>query len=455
MNRLLLAFGLILAAGAAMATDVPSITVHSVAQSADNLVTVDYTLGNELNPTPAIVTVKFKYNNETIDDRYCIEVAGDVNRVIKPGAHKKIFWRPDRSWDGADHPGGAFTAEVKAWSLEYPPPYMVIDARAQEPKLCVKFYASVDLLPEGGLANRELYTKFAIVMRKVQAENIKWRMGATETMRRACGHGITENNNNHAWQEREIPHYVTLTKDYYMGIYPLTQRQARCYWGYTDGSAAAESKPLINISWQRIRGEDIGMDWPTNRAGHTAHDVDAVMTSAPVNKTLLDPLRTRTGLPGLDLPTMAQWELAYRSDDYCGAYASNFYNGENSVTAAMGATETLYGWDKYHANAVQEVGLLAPNGIGLYDMAGNVHEWCLDWFWQKWYTGNPQGTEKVDPPGPTGAETHSSKSVRGGCFAVGFEDQTASVCSYAAPNSATGQIGLRLCCPADMTVLAQ
>ena len=417
-----------LVSGAVLA--VPTVSNVTVAQGADRLVTVSYTLDET-----AIVTVSFATNGVDIGVKNYVEVGGEVNRIIKAG-DRKIVWRPDKTWPIGENVSASLTATVKAWALTCPPDYMVVDSRIAEPKMCVSFYPSVDALPEGGLTNRALYTRLAYVMRKIPAAQVRWRMGATSAMRTAIGHGT-----NNAYKEREVPHYVTLTKDYYMGIYPVTQHFARQYWSYSDGSAAAESKPLTKKNYVDYRGADLGADWPTNRPGHTAHDVDS--------GSFMFALRERSGVTDFDLPTMAQWEFAYRA-----GRGTNFYNGSDEITAEMNAADTLYAWDSTHASGVQQVGLLAPNPWGIYDMAGNVHEWCLDWFWQKWYN---QGEEVTDPLGPEKNGYTTTRVMRGGSRSSGtMADFTASCCSMVSPSVAANtaaEYGVRVVCGTDVSAL--
>ena len=417
-------------AAAAMA-DI-SVTSVSVAQDASKCVTVDYTLSGG----PAIVTVDFLTNGVSVGEKNFANVGGDVNMVVKNGA-RKMFWRPDRDWEGHLATNCTLAANVTAWDLKSPPDYMVIDGRILMPKKNMRFYVSADALPEGGLANRELYAKLCIVFRKIPAKNVKWRMGSTATQRSAIGYTAS------AYEEREVPHYVTLTNDYYLGIYPLTQRQSRYYWGAPRNMvgydyATWECLPVNNVSYSEIRGSSLGAEWPDETAWH---NVDS--------GSLLAAIRERTGLGTIDLPTMARWEFAYRAGQ-----GTQFYNGSDTVTAEMTSAASPYAWYKDNCSVLQPVGLLEPNPWGLYDMAGDVHELCLDWFWQKWYN-NPQGSEATEPAGPSKNNYTTTRVARGGSRSASLLDMRASSCSMVAPGNFTGEIGLRLCCEVDMSALVE
>ena len=97
------------------------------------------------------------------------------------------------------------------------------------------------------------------------------------------------------------------------------------------------------------------------------------------------------------LPTEAEWEYAARS----GGKKEKFSGGNDL---------NLVGW--YHKNSgktAHPVGQKTANGLGLYDMTGNVWEWCQDWYGNKYYQNSPINN-------PTGPSTGKNRIVRGGAF---------------------------------------
>jgi formylglycine-generating enzyme required for sulfatase activity len=97
-------------------------------------------------------------------------------------------------------------------------------------------------------------------------------------------------------------------------------------------------------------------------------------------------------------PTEAEWEYAARG----GKYSHNYrFSGSNNA-------DEVY-W--YNCKNPQEVGLKHPNELGLYDMSGNVWEWCYDWY-SKETIFEPQ----TNPTGPESPDDYHSKVLRGGCW---------------------------------------
>ncbi len=199
---------------------------------------------------------------------------------------------------------------------------------------------------------------------------------------------------------------VSLTKAYYIGVFEVTQKQ---WWqitgelpAYYTNELYRATRPMENISYNHLRGSFSGANWPAS--------------SAVDDTSLIGILRDKTGINTLDLPTEAQWEYACRA----GATTA-LYNGTNLLSTVTDpnvallarykystavANETYMERDVGTTNGTAAVGSYLPNAWGLYDMNGNVIEWCLDW-----YGDTLQGG--ADPKGPA---TGSMRSRRGGSY---------------------------------------
>ena len=366
-KRMLTAFAVsaALLAGGAFAAG-PTIKEGSVTFAQD-AASKRVTIGYELEGAPAIVTVDILTNGVSIGAEHLTHMAGDVNRRVEAGAHA-VSWQPCKAWRGNVVRDGSVTAKVSAWALNEPPPYMVVDLAVKGGN-AVRYFACAEELPYGGVTN-DAYKTDLLVLRKCPAENVTWRMGAP-----ANEVGII--------MPRETPRLVTLTNDFYIGVYPVTQKQYFNLKGAWPSyyTACREMRPLQNMSYERIRGKAAdGYDWPID--GH-----------AVSGGTFLAALRTHTGGILFDLPLEAQWEFACRAG--CGAA---LYDGTALLDSQDPTNLNRLGRDKYSGGyqvasdsayppetdpdvgGTSIVGSYAPNAFGLYDMLGNVWEATLDWY---------------------------------------------------------------------------
>jgi formylglycine-generating enzyme required for sulfatase activity len=136
-----------------------------------------------------------------------------------------------------------------------------------------------------------------------------------------------------------------------------------------------------------------------------------------------------SGSTGYRLPTEAQWEYAARGgngppEDY--TYAGS--DDEDSVAWHYGNS----------SDGTKPVGAKMPNGLGLYDMSGNVWEWCWDWY--ETYPGEAQ----IDP---VGASSGSSRVFRGGCWNFSVQGLRSAIRLYVSPNYREYSLGFRIVRP--------
>lgn len=342
-------FGLMFAAGAmAAAAAVAAPSVSNIVMTRVNdgseqqgTIRIAYTLANG----PAIITADLFTNGVSTAGIGVKRVSGDVNRIVKGNGTHYLYWQAG----GDDWPaGGVALADtrftVNAWDVNDPPAYLAMNCSVTN---VFRFYQYPDAFPRPDGVRDTIYKTEWLVMRKIPAKGVVWKMGknAIDTSTTDAG--------------RSTPHLVEFTGNYYVSIYTVTRRQAY-YFGSGDNSVnSTNSYPYTGASIDTMRGSYAnGYLWPTDRRVR--------------GDSICGRMRTFSGID-FDLTTDAQWEYA------CRAGVPQAYNcGLNSIPATGEVTELDdYAW--VNASAVMPVGLKKPNQWGIYDMHGNVWERCLDW----------------------------------------------------------------------------
>ena len=189
-------------------------------------------------------------------------------------------------------------------------------------------------------------------------------------------------------------HRVTITRGFYMGIHEVTQAQWRAVMGNNPAKFKGDHRPVETVSWNDCQ-EFIGK------------------------------LNAR-GSEHFRLPTEAEWEYACR-----GGTTTKYYWGQSSPDA--------YAWYRSNSSGqTHPVSQKQPNAFGLYDMSGNVYEWCQDWYKKDYYGESPS----TDPGGPTSAV---SRVLRGGsCGGVDLDFRSANRNHLHPAGRAFGVVGVRV-----------
>ncbi len=361
-------------AGAAWA--VPEVSAVTMTQRANSrIVDIGYDLAGE----EAIVTLSIETNGVAIPDSAVTRLSGDVSTVVQTGTGKSIVWNAGADWP--EHSVTNAKARVTAWQTNSPPQYCAVDLTGGKDAgvYPVSYYPSADALPYG--ITNVIYKNSFLVMSKMP---------------------------NGAFNMGDGTCWVILTNDFYAGVFEVTQGQWAQVMGdtlhafYTDVSSKSY-RPMELVSYEDIRGSNLGEEWPNSNAV----DVNSFIWK----------LRDKTDLAGFDLPTEAQWEYA------CRAGTTSYYNDGLGGSPNMTSNDQMnvlgrYAWNGGKIdgtgipgsscgpeNGTAIVGTYLPNAWGLYDMHGNVYEWCLDW------TGTLSAGKD-----PSGAISGSLRVRRGGCW---------------------------------------
>ena len=237
--------------------------------------------------------------------------------------------------------------------------YMIIDLRLSGPE-SVSYEVAYSFDEATNRYNTFEYKTDKIVFRKIPHGT--FTMGSPEDeVGRATGTNVDY------WRNPETQHEVTLTQDYYIGLFPVTQRQWELVMGWNPSHYADdETRPVGSVTYQMIRGSGDGIDVSKLESGGLVGE-DGFLAA----------LRAKSGVDYLDLPSEAQWECAARA----GTTTSTFFgdNVKNWSEEERKAKVYPYLWYDENSSGVSHgVGQVFPNPWGLYDTLGNVWEWCLD-----------------------------------------------------------------------------
>jgi len=239
--------------------------------------------------------------------------------------------------------------------------------------------------------------------------------------------------------ERPV-HTVTLSS-FYMGKYEVTQEQWVAVMGsnpsaYKGSPASGENqwkRPVEQVSWYDalVFCNKLSMKEGLTPAYSISGSTDpTVWGTVPRDwDSTWNAVTIVAGSTGYRLPTEAQWEYAAR-----GGYGSpgNYtYSGSNTV-------DDVAWYIDNSGYKTHEVGKKAPNGLGLYDMSGNVWEWCWDWYGD--YSSSAQTN-------PTGAATGTYRVARGGGWYSDASITRSVLRDYGNPHIRVSHVGFRLSRP--------
>ena len=216
--------------------------------------------------------------------------------------------------------------------------------------------------------------------------NMVYVSGGTFTM------GATSEQGSEVWDEEKPTHSVTLSS-FYLCKYEVTQALWRAVMGNNPSRFKGNNLPVENVSWNDCQ-------------------------------TFISRLNNLTG-KNFRLPTESEWEYAARGGNRSRGYK---YSGSNVLS-------DVAWYDDNSGGKTHPVGSKSPNELGLYDMSGNVLEWCSDWY------GTYSSSSQTNP---TGASSGSFRVDRGGSWDFDSGNCRSSDRSYGSPDGRIFRLGLRL-----------
>ena len=222
--------------------------------------------------------------------------------------------------------------------------------------------------------------KNGITIDMVKVEAGTFMMGATSEMQ-------------NPYDDEKPVHQVTLTNDYYMGKYEVTQALWKAVMGSNPSEFKGDNLPVEQVSWNDCQ-------------------------------EFISKLNGLTGKK-FRLPAEAEWEYAARGGKKSRGYQ---YSGSSNVS-------DVAWYDGNSGSKTHPVGTKQANELGIYDMSGNVYEWCQDW------CGSYVNSSQTNP---TGTVSGWYRVRRGGCWDNYARDCRSSYRSSSALDYRDNSLGLRL-----------
>ena len=240
----------------------------------------------------------------------------------------------------------------------------------------------IDYLLGDHWPGERVYTVDGVSFTMIEVEGGTFTMGLTGTQ-------------SESEEEWALPTHTVTLSSYNIGKTEVTQELWQAVMGYNPSAYPGDpNRPVESISW---------------------NDCQSFITK----------LNQMTG-ENFRLPTEAEWEFAARGGNKTQGY---MYSGSNDLDAVAWYS------DNNNNTSSFPVGQKDANELGIYDMSGNLWEWCQDWFGD--YTADPQ----VNPTGPS---TGSDRVVRGGAFFNGQVGQRVWFRNYTTPTNSAEGLGMRL-----------
>jgi uncharacterized protein (TIGR02996 family) len=207
-------------------------------------------------------------------------------------------------------------------------------------------------------------------------------------------------------EDEEKPvHRVTLTRGFFMGVSAVTQEQWAAVMGTNPSHFKGPNRPVENVSWEDTRGFCAALSGSTGRR--------------------------------VELPSEAEWEYA------CRAGTTTEYHCGNALNTDLANYDGNYSWNDSPKGVYREettdVGSFAPNPWGLFDLHGNVWEWCADEY------GPYTADDRTDPDVKDINSDNSSRVLRGGSWSDNPQYCRAAYRGWNAPANRVNFVGFRVC----------
>lgn len=250
------------------------------------------------------------------------------------------------------------------------------------------FSKTINVTAAGG--DRRVECRFGAARETITVNGVSFDMimveGGTFTM------GATQEQGSDTESNEKPAHQATLS-DYYIGETEVTQGLWKAVMGTNPSHFKGDRYPVEDVSWNNCQ-------------------------------KFIRKLNSLTGRT-FRLPTEAEWEYAARGGNQSKGYK---YSGSNTLSSVSWYTDNS-------GSQTLPVKTMSPNELGLYDMSGNVWEWCSDWY------GNYKRKDQTDPQGPYSG---AYRVLRGGSWSTSERGCRVSFRNFNSPDCRYNYFGLRL-----------
>ena len=208
--------------------------------------------------------------------------------------------------------------------------------------------------------------------------------------------GTFQMGSNNGDSDEQPIHTVNITKDYYIGKYEVTQGEWKKVMGSNPSYFKGDNLPVERVSWNDVQ-------------------------------EFIKKLNKKEGTNKYRLPSEAEWEYAARGGNKSKGYE---YSGSNSIGEVAE-------YEGNNSKSTKPVGGKKANELGIYDMSGNVWEWCSDWYDSGYYSSSLS----TDPTGPTSG---SYRVLRGGSWYISAINCRVAIRYYYYPSYSNIYYGFRI-----------